>query len=194
MPDSPGQNGSNGGGTLAGAPLVLVSNRGPVTFDLDENGERIEKRGTGGLVTALTGLVNHRVDTLWVASAMTEAAGMVRSGEVTTAVKDAKGKVGAIKSGQIIGISDHEIEVVLLWQLGQVIAVPPKLAVPFTWALCVNPVGTALLVTSLWHMMQEEVFAPYQRKSTPAVVVVFLLLWQSIVLQALVPAFTTLPV
>ena len=28
------------------------------------------------------------------------------------AVKDAKGKVGAIKSGQVIGISDHEIEVV----------------------------------------------------------------------------------
>ncbi len=47
-----------------------------------------------------------------IASAMTEAAGMVRSGEVTTAVKDAKGKVGAIKSGQVIGISDHEIEVV----------------------------------------------------------------------------------
>jgi uncharacterized protein len=47
-----------------------------------------------------------------VASAMTEAASMVRSGEVTTAVKDAKGKAGAIKSGQVIGISDHEIEVV----------------------------------------------------------------------------------
>ena len=47
-----------------------------------------------------------------VAAAMTEAASVVRSGEVTRAVKDAKGKVGAIKSGQVIGISDHEIEVV----------------------------------------------------------------------------------
>ena len=46
------------------------------------------------------------------AAAMTEAASEVRSGEVTRAVKDAKGKVGAIKSGQVIGISDHEIEVV----------------------------------------------------------------------------------
>lgn len=47
-----------------------------------------------------------------IAAAMTEAASAVRSGEVTTAVKDAKGKVGAIKSGQVIGISEHEIEVV----------------------------------------------------------------------------------
>jgi trehalose 6-phosphate synthase len=60
------------GSSLADAPLVLVSNRGPVTYDLDDNGQRFEKRGTGGLVTALTGLVNHRKDTLWVASAMTE--------------------------------------------------------------------------------------------------------------------------
>ena len=58
--------------SLIDAPLVLVSNRGPVTYDLDDNGQRFEKRGTGGLVTALTGLVNHRSDTLWVASAMTE--------------------------------------------------------------------------------------------------------------------------
>jgi DAK2 domain fusion protein YloV len=47
-----------------------------------------------------------------VAAALTEAAKTVRSGEVTHAVKDAKGKVGDILSGQVIGISDHEIEVV----------------------------------------------------------------------------------
>src|SRR5829696_6556881 len=46
--------------------LVLVSNRGPATF---EEGE--PSRGGGGLVTALTGLVNHR-DAVWVASAMSE--------------------------------------------------------------------------------------------------------------------------
>jgi DAK2 domain fusion protein YloV len=45
-------------------------------------------------------------------AAMSEAAGAVRTGEITTAVKDSKGKVGAIKAGQIIGISDHEIEAV----------------------------------------------------------------------------------
>jgi len=36
----------------------------------------------------------------------------VRSAEVTTAIKDSKGKAGAIKKGQVIGIVDHEIEVI----------------------------------------------------------------------------------
>jgi trehalose 6-phosphate synthase len=48
-------------------PLVLVSNRGPVTF---QPGGEI-RRGTGGLVTALIGLASHRPVT-WVASAMTD--------------------------------------------------------------------------------------------------------------------------
>jgi hypothetical protein len=45
-------------------------------------------------------------------TAMTEAASIVRTGEVTVAVKDAKSKAGAVKKGQYIGISDHEIEVI----------------------------------------------------------------------------------
>jgi trehalose 6-phosphate synthase len=52
---------------MADAPLVLVSNRGPVTFGPD--GEI--KRGTGGLVTALIGLASHR-EVTWIASAMTD--------------------------------------------------------------------------------------------------------------------------
>src|SRR6476619_5832186 len=48
-------------------PLVLVSNRGPVTFSEDGSA----KRGTGGLVTALTGLASHR-DAVWIASALTD--------------------------------------------------------------------------------------------------------------------------
>jgi trehalose 6-phosphate synthase len=48
-------------------PLVLVSNRGPVTFQEDGS----VKRGTGGLVTALTGLASHR-DAVWIASALSE--------------------------------------------------------------------------------------------------------------------------
>jgi trehalose 6-phosphate synthase len=48
-------------------PLVLVSNRGPVTFHA---GGEIQ-RGSGGLVTALTGLASHR-EALWIASAMNE--------------------------------------------------------------------------------------------------------------------------
>ena len=49
------------------APLVLVSNRGPVTYQEDGS----VKRGTGGLVTALTGLASHR-DAVWIASALTD--------------------------------------------------------------------------------------------------------------------------
>jgi trehalose 6-phosphate synthase len=49
------------------SPLVLVSNRGPVTFQ--PGGE--VRRGTGGLVTALIGLASYR-DVTWVASAMTD--------------------------------------------------------------------------------------------------------------------------
>ena len=50
--------------------LIVVSNRGPVTYSLDD-GERIARRGGGGLVTALRGLVAHH-DVTWVASAMSE--------------------------------------------------------------------------------------------------------------------------
>jgi trehalose 6-phosphate synthase len=51
-------------------PLIIVSNRGPAQFERDQSGERVMRRGGGGLVTALSGLVSHR-DALWIASAMT---------------------------------------------------------------------------------------------------------------------------
>jgi trehalose 6-phosphate synthase len=53
----------------APTPLVLVSNRGPATFQRADDGSLVASRSGGGLVTALTGLVHHR-DALWVASAM----------------------------------------------------------------------------------------------------------------------------
>jgi trehalose 6-phosphate synthase len=53
------------------SPLIIVSNRGPLQFERDEAGERTMRRGGGGLVTALSGLVSHR-DALWIASAMTD--------------------------------------------------------------------------------------------------------------------------
>jgi trehalose 6-phosphate synthase len=58
---------------MAGAldELVIVSNRGPAQFERGSDGERVVRRGGGGLVTALTGLVSHR-KALWVASAMTD--------------------------------------------------------------------------------------------------------------------------
>ncbi len=51
--------------------LIIVSNRGPVSFARDGEGNRIARRGGGGLVTALRSLVSHH-DVTWIASAMTD--------------------------------------------------------------------------------------------------------------------------
>ncbi|MDQ3724905.1 MAG: trehalose-6-phosphate synthase [Actinomycetota bacterium] len=56
---------------MSSSPLIIVSNRGPLQFERGEDGERTVRRGGGGLVTALSGLVSHR-DALWIASAMTD--------------------------------------------------------------------------------------------------------------------------
>jgi len=51
--------------------LIIVSNRGPVTFDRGADGARVARRGGGGLVTALRGLVEHH-DVTWIAAATTD--------------------------------------------------------------------------------------------------------------------------
>ncbi|HKP19518.1 MAG TPA: trehalose-6-phosphate synthase [Gaiellaceae bacterium] len=51
--------------------LIVVSNRGPVTFSRGPDGGRTERRGGGGLVTALRPLVS-RQDITWIAAAMTD--------------------------------------------------------------------------------------------------------------------------
>jgi trehalose 6-phosphate synthase len=51
--------------------LIVVSNRGPVTFSRSADGDRVARRGGGGLVTALASLVSHH-DVTWIASAMTD--------------------------------------------------------------------------------------------------------------------------
>src|SRR3954451_9066729 len=48
--------------------LIVVSNRGPVTYGTS-GGARVARRGGGGLVTALRSLVLHH-DVTWIASAM----------------------------------------------------------------------------------------------------------------------------
>src|SRR3712207_2470131 len=50
--------------------LIVVSNRGPVSYARADDGTRIAKRGGGGLGTALRRLVAHH-DVTWIASAMT---------------------------------------------------------------------------------------------------------------------------
>jgi trehalose 6-phosphate synthase len=72
--------------------LIIVSNRGPVTYGRDASGARVEKRGGGGLVTALRGLREHH-DVTWIASATTEEDRAVASegaGEVTMVAHDAR--------------------------------------------------------------------------------------------------------
>ena len=54
-----------------GRKLIVVSNRGPVSYSRDASGERTAKRGGGGLVTALASLVRYH-DVTWIASAMTD--------------------------------------------------------------------------------------------------------------------------
>jgi trehalose 6-phosphate synthase len=68
---------------VARRKLIVASNRGPVTYGRDDAGNRVARRGGGGLVTALRGLVAHH-DVVWIASAMTDEDRLVaqeRAGE-----------------------------------------------------------------------------------------------------------------
>jgi trehalose 6-phosphate synthase len=51
--------------------LIVVSNRGPVSYGREPDGTRTARRGGGGLVTALRSLVSYH-DVTWIASAITE--------------------------------------------------------------------------------------------------------------------------
>ncbi len=52
--------------------IIIVSNRGPFSFETKEDGSYRVRRGSGGLVTALSALAQKH-DVLWVASAMSDA-------------------------------------------------------------------------------------------------------------------------
>ncbi|GAB4522802.1 MAG: glycosyltransferase family 20 protein [Anaerolineae bacterium] len=51
--------------------IVIVSNRGPFSFQQEADGSFKYRRGQGGLVTALAGLMEH-TEILWIASAISE--------------------------------------------------------------------------------------------------------------------------
>jgi trehalose 6-phosphate synthase len=53
------------------SPLVVASNRGPITFDRADDGTLRPDRGTGGLVTALAGAL-FESDATWLAAAMSD--------------------------------------------------------------------------------------------------------------------------
>lgn len=53
------------------SPLVVASNRGPVGFTRAEDGALVAERGSGGLVTALAGIL-FESDATWLSVAMTD--------------------------------------------------------------------------------------------------------------------------
>jgi trehalose 6-phosphate synthase len=53
-------------------PIVIVSNRGPLSFSVADDGTPVARRGAGGLVSGLAPLVAG-TDTVWVAAAMGDA-------------------------------------------------------------------------------------------------------------------------
>ncbi len=57
--------------TALDAPLIVASNRGPVSFERDADGVLEPQRGTGGLVTALVAALQEERG-VWVAAAMSE--------------------------------------------------------------------------------------------------------------------------
>lgn len=52
--------------------IVIASNRGPYSFEIQEDGSFNSKRGAGGLVTALAALAE-QLDILWIANALSPA-------------------------------------------------------------------------------------------------------------------------
>ncbi|MFF1694839.1 trehalose-6-phosphate synthase [Streptomyces sp. NPDC058257] len=54
----------------AAAQILVASNRGPVTYSLEENGELTAKRGGGGLVSGLSAIGDSAGDSLWVCAAL----------------------------------------------------------------------------------------------------------------------------
>ena len=60
----------NAGLSPSQRPVIVASNRGPVSLTRDEQDNQVIQRGSGGLVTALTGMARH-IDMTWIACAQT---------------------------------------------------------------------------------------------------------------------------
>jgi trehalose 6-phosphate synthase len=56
---------------MAQRPVVIVSNRGPLSFAVGDDGDLVAKRGAGGLVSGLAPLVIG-TDSVWVAAAISD--------------------------------------------------------------------------------------------------------------------------
>src|SRR5262245_51992227 len=82
-----GTNADSATDLLADRTLVVASNRGPVSFTMNQEGKFSTRKGSGGVVTAVSAIARDR-QPIWVAAAMTEgdrarAKQAAQNGEVT---------------------------------------------------------------------------------------------------------------
>lgn len=77
VPDEPQQGNETSGlddliaDTLSKRSLIVASNRGPVTFTAESNGQFSARQGSGGLVTAVSAVLQEH-KAIWIAAAMTD--------------------------------------------------------------------------------------------------------------------------
>jgi trehalose 6-phosphate synthase len=76
---------------VSATPFVVASNRGPVSFERAKDGSVTERRGVGGLVTAVGGALGNR-DALWIAAPMSDD-DRARINEGAFAVETSGGKL-----------------------------------------------------------------------------------------------------
>ncbi|HEY8448347.1 MAG TPA: trehalose-6-phosphate synthase [Thermomicrobiales bacterium] len=69
--DSPDPTKDGSDRLLAGRTLIVASNRGPVTFTHEGNGQFSFRKGSGGVVTAVSAIAREH-QPIWIACAMTE--------------------------------------------------------------------------------------------------------------------------
>jgi trehalose 6-phosphate synthase len=70
MSDSDGTQSTHSSRPGPGASVLLASNRGPVSFALDRDGELTAKRGGGGLVSGLSSIDAKPGEAVWVCAAL----------------------------------------------------------------------------------------------------------------------------
>src|SRR6185437_6413693 len=71
-PARPGSVGQDMGGAAAGGPVLVASNRGPISFSVGPNGRLSARRGGGGMVSGLL-TVASQANLLWVCAALSDA-------------------------------------------------------------------------------------------------------------------------
>ena len=69
--DPPADGAVDFGRVLAEHPLVIASNRGPVTFSIQDDGTFRSRKGSGGVVPAVSALAREH-QPVWIAASMTD--------------------------------------------------------------------------------------------------------------------------